>query len=108
MKKINKTKTTKEELIRQYVRESIKNMLKEEDEEQTDEKEEPEEEPEQEINRELEAAKNKFIQRLQQVEDGTSPDSVIEIVSDMLQSFYGSSNEQKLSILKQIKDNVIR
>jgi len=113
MKTTKKSKIN-ENALRSMLRKEITKLLEADEEQEApeqDEKPEPEPEPEPQeeegLNPKLEAITSGYIRRLQGsgVQVGTK--ELVEILSSVIERFTDSS-EQKLSILKSIKTNIVR
>lgn len=104
----------KESQLRSIVRKEIKALM-EADEEQPETQatpeeqpqEQPEEEPEEEGPSKATQFAQKIIQRLEREPDLSSPEAMIDIMTEFLQSL-GFGSEAKLNILKTVKTNTVR
>ena len=128
----SKKQTLAENLLRQYIRKEIKKIMEADEEggeptatastekpapkptpkpeekpEETPE-ETPEEEPEEEegLNPDFQAAYNNFIAKLKGSTGSVTSEDVVEMASNFINSFTGSS-EEKLNVLKTIKSNIV-
>ena len=115
MKK-NKQKLA-ENTLRMYIRNEIRRIMEaDDDSEDTQEeptekpqaKPEPKAEPEEEgMPRDFEKATGSYIARLKSSTESVDHDSLIEMVSTIIDSFV-DSNEHKLSVLRAIKTKIVR
>ena len=133
----SKKQTLAENLLRQYIRKEIKRVMEADEEggeptatastekpapkptPKPEEKpkeapeeapeETPEEEPEEEegLNPDFQAAYNSFIAKLKGSTGSVTSEDVVEMASNFINNFTGSS-EEKLNVLKTIKSNIVR
>ena len=121
MTKNNNMKKNKQKLaentLRTYIRNEIRRIMEADDdsgdtqEEPTkkpEPKPEPEAKPEEEgVPRDFEKATSSYIARLKSSTEGVDDDSLIEMVSTIIDSFV-DSNEHKLNVLRSIKAKIVR
>jgi len=98
-----------ENALRSMLRKEITKLLEADEEQEAPEQEEkPEPEPQKEegLNPKLEAITSGYIRRLQGSGVQVGTEELVEILSSVIERFTDSS-EQKLSILKLIKTNIV-
>jgi len=108
MKTTRKSKIN-ENALRSMLRKEITKLLEADEEQEAPEQEEkPEPEPQKEegLNPKLEAITSGYIRRLQGSGVQVGTEELVEILSSVIERFTDSS-EQKLSILKLIKTNIV-
>jgi len=108
MKTTRKSKIN-ENALRSMLRKEITKLLEADEEQEAPEQEEkPEPEPEEEegLNPKLEAITSGYIRRLQGSGVQVGAEELVEILSSVIERFTDSS-EQKLSILKLVKTNIV-
>jgi len=115
--KNNNMKTNKQKLaentLRTYIRNEIRRIM-EADDDTEDNQEEPTEKPqpkpkpkEEGMPKDFEKVTGSYIARLKSSTESVDDDSLIEMVSIIIDSFV-DSNEHKLSILRSIKSKIVR
>ena len=106
----------KESQLRAIVRREIKTLMEIDEKEpemqdtnapEEQPQEEPEPEPEEEGPSKATQFAQKIVERLEREPDLSSPEAMIDIVTEFLESM-GFSNEVKLNILKAVKTNTVR
>ncbi len=105
MKKNTAKKSLMENSLRQLIRKEIYRLMEaEETEEVPQEEPQPEEEG---MSADFEEALNYFIRKLRSSTDNVGDDDLVEMLSTIIDTFT-SSNESKLNILKQVRNNTVR
>ena len=106
MKKSTTKKTLMENSLRQLIRKEIYRLMEAEETEEVPQ-EEPQPEEEEGMSTDFEEALNYFIRKLRSSTDNVGDDDLIEMLGTIIDTFT-SSNESRLTILKQIRNNVVR
>lgn len=115
-----------ESLLRKYIQNEIRRMMEadetadqeadgqeeapaEEPAKEEPAKKEPEQAPEEEVglNADFQAGLDQFIQKLKTSTEPVEHDDLIDIVSQLVDMFVGSS-EAKLNILKAVRTNIVQ
>jgi hypothetical protein len=96
-----------ENALRKYIRKEITKLM-EAEQEAPEKEEEPEEEPEVEtgMNKYLESLTNALITKMKNSSESVEDSDLIEILTRVMEEFT-SSSEERLSILKAVKTNVV-
>lgn len=113
----NKTKLA-ESLLRRFIRQEIQRIREaegaeevedQEAEKQPEEKPTPEQEPEQEegLDPKLQAINSNYIRQLKDSDAGVGAEELIEMLSDVIETF-AQSSDTKLMVLKSIKNKIVR
>lgn len=106
MKKTTIKKPLMENKLRQLIRKEITRLMEAEETEEVPQ-EEPQPEEEEGMSTDFEEALNYFIRKLRSSTDSVGDNDLIEMLGTIIDTFT-SSNESKLTILKQIRNNVVR
>lgn len=106
MKKNTTKKSLMENSLRQLIRKEIYRLMEAEETEEVPQ-EEPQPEEEEGMSADFEEALNYFIRKLRSSTDSVGDDDLVEMLSTVIDTFT-SSNESRLNILKQIRNNVVR
>ena len=106
MKKNTTKKSLMENSLRQLIRKEIYRLMEAEETEEVPQ-EEPQPEEEEGMSTDFEEALNYFIRKLRSSTDSVGDDDLIEMLGTIIDTFT-SSNESRLTILKQIRNNVVR
>jgi hypothetical protein len=110
MKKNTTKKGLLESKLRQLIKREIHRLMEAEEEEQSAQEEpQPEEEAEEEqgLNPEFQQALSLFVRKLRSSQDSVEEGDLVDMMSSLMDTF-ASSNDSKLSILKQIRNNTVR
>ena len=104
----NKTKLM-ESSLRRFIRQEIQRIREAEETEAPEETEEqPEEQPEEEgLDPKLQAITSSYIKRLKDSGAGVGGEELIEMLSDVIETFTQSS-DTKLMVLKGIRNKIVR
>ena len=99
-----------ENALRSYIRQEIHKLLEAEEEEvpapKVEPKKKPEPEEEEGLNPEFASAVNEYIQKLKNSTEPVEQSDLIDMVSTIIERF-AVSNEEKLTVLKTIKMNIV-
>lgn len=105
---MKKAQTKQERLLRQEVRNLIAKILREEEETGAENQSSEEgEAEEQDSSAELDEFKARFIQKYRSIEGAMDMETVVDTFSSIFDAF-GMSNEQKIQLLKSIRNNIVR
>lgn len=107
MKKRITKKPLNETKLRQFLRREIYRLMEAEETEEVPQEEPAPEEEEEGLSADFEDALNLFMRKLRSSKDSVGDDDLIEMISTVI-SFFVTSNESKLNILKQIRNNIIQ
>lgn len=105
----SKKKSITENTFRELIRHEIKKILEAEEVESEKDEQEPEQPEEEEagLDPALQTATEEYIRKLKDSEAGVDDDSLVEMVSSIIDRFVGES-DRKLTILKNIKTQIVR
>jgi len=106
MKKTTTKKPLAENKLRQFIRKEIHRLMEAEETEEVPQ-EEPAPEEEEGLGADFQDALNLFLRKLRSSSDSVGDDDLAEMVSTIIDTFV-SSNESKLTILKQVRNNIVR
>jgi len=106
MKKTTIKKPLAENKLRQLIRREITRLMEAEETEEVPQ-EEPQPEEEEGMSADFQEALNYFLRKLRSSTDSVGDDDLVELAGTVIDTF-AASNESKLNILKQIRNNIVR
>lgn len=95
-----------ENSLRQLIRKEIYRLMEAEETEEVPQ-EEPQPEEEEGMSADFEEALNYFLRKLRSSTDSVGDEDLVEMVGSIIDTFT-TSNESKLNILKQVRNNIVR
>jgi hypothetical protein len=106
MKKTTIKKPLAENKLRQLIRREITRLMEAEETEEVPQ-EEPQPEEEEGMSADFQEALNYFLRKLRSSTDSVGDGDLVELAGTVIDTF-AASNESKLNILKQIRNNIVR